>query len=246
MVEMNFKGKTALITGGSRGIGKAICQHLLSNGCEKIYITTQSRDVEWTQHNNRIEIIKLQLHSEKSIAQFTDGLAHIPKIDIFINNAGTFLSKPVYELDQTHIHKLIQINLTGAIEITGRVALKMKTQGSPGWILNISSIAGFVSKPGSSIYSASKSGLIGFTRGSALDLAPYSIVVNALCPGPTETDMLNQNLDEHMKLSLASQIPMGRLGSPEDSANLALFLCSPLNTYITGQTFIVDGGNTIS
>jgi NAD(P)-dependent dehydrogenase (short-subunit alcohol dehydrogenase family) len=119
----------------------------------------------------------------------------------------------------------------------------MKSKKS-GKIVNISSIAGLVSKPGSGAYSTSKSGLIGLTRASALDLAPYNILVNALCPGPTKTDMLEEILSKEQRKSIKECIPLKRFATVEEIANFAVLLCSDLNTYITGQTIVVDGGST--
>lgn len=114
-----------------------------------------------------------------------------------------------------------------------------------GNILNMSSIAGFIARPGSTAYSASKSALNAFTRSLALELAKDNIKVNALCPGTTETDMVKEQMDEDRRKHFLSLIPMQRFALPEEIAQWALFLCSDLNTYMTGQTVIVDGGATI-
>jgi 3-oxoacyl-[acyl-carrier protein] reductase len=147
----------------------------------------------------------------------------------------------IYDINNEDWDKVFKVNLYGSMQMMRATTNKMKISAK-GKILNISSIAGIISKLGQSAYSASKAALIGLTRSSALDMAPYNILINALCPGPTSTDMVENLLTEDQKKAFIADIPLGRFAHPQEIANFAIFLCSDLNTYITGQTIIVDGG----
>lgn len=242
MMEIDFRGKVAIVTGGSRGIGKAIAESLLRLNC-RVIITSTGDVPSWVFGYQNCECKTLNLLQEESISEFAAWIGSLTRIDALVNNAGTHIPQPVGEIDNTDWDNVLRINLYGPMRMVKAVASKMKTAGA-GRIVNVSSMSGLVSKPGSCAYSASKSGLIGFTRASALDLAPYSILVNALCPGTTQTDMVETVLSESEKQEFVKSIPLGRFATVEEIANFAVFLCSDLNTYITGQTIVVDGGVT--
>jgi len=185
------------------------------------------------------------LSDKTSTEKFISRLRKIPKIDILINNAGINVIEPIDELNQADWEKILKVNLTGPMLLTKEVAVIMKKNKTAGRILNISSMFGIISKAKRNSYSASKAGLIGLTRSSALDLAPYNILVNALCPGFTMTDLTASILSPAEIKRLSSEIPLGRFADEEEIAKIAVFLCSDFNTYITGQAIVADGGFTI-
>ena len=232
------KGKVALVTGGTRGIGKAIVQLLTQQGCRVIYTGTKRN----SPSHPATQYWPLDLADDASIAEFLKRLKKVPQIDILVNNAGINIIEPIDALDADHWEKIIKVNLTGSMLLMKEAARIMKKNKRGGRILNISSIFGLVSKAKRNAYSASKAGLIGLTRASALDLAADRIMVNALCPGFVLTDMTKHILSPKEIRVLSAEIPLGRFGREMEIAKTALFLCSDWNTYITGQTVVVDGG----
>jgi len=238
---MDFKGKIAIVTGGTRGIGKSICNLLASLGCKVIATGT---DVDGFQSAGNIEFRKLNFLKPKTVKEFLHKVKNLERVDILINNAGINIVEPIDELKEENWGKVLQVNLTGPMLLSKEVVLKMKKK-KKGNIINISSIWGVISKEKRDAYTASKTGLIGLTRAMALDLSPYNILVNVLCPGFTMTELTKSTLSKIEIDSLASQIPLGRFADVEEMARVVVFLCSDLNTYITGQTIIVDGGFTI-
>ncbi|MFA4905573.1 MAG: SDR family oxidoreductase [Candidatus Margulisiibacteriota bacterium] len=243
MSALNLKGKIALVSGGSRGIGRAITDELLGQGA-KVFVTGNEPEPSWYKGVKGIDYRPVDLLDDRSIKQLLAELEGLERIDILVNSAGIHIPKSLFELNDNDWAKVLGVNLLGAMKLMRFVGIKMK-QAKNGRILNISSIAGIVSKSTSSAYSASKSGLIGLTRASALELAPYNVLVNALCPGTTMTDMTKESLSKEQIESIELGVPLGRLARPEEIARFALFLCSDMNTYITGQTIVVDGGTII-
>lgn len=239
---INFSGKTALVTGGTRGIGRSIVMLLLDLGCKVIYTGTKETDIDPISGT---DYWKLDLSDAASIKQFRKRMQGLGRLDVLVNNAGINIIESIDELDQGHWEKILQVNLTGAMLVMKESARIMKRNNTGGKILNISSVFGIVSKAKRNSYSASKSGLIGLTRASALDLASYNILVNALCPGFTRTELTESILSENEKKILVSEIPLGRFADASEIANIAVFLCSDLNTYMVGQIVIVDGGFTV-
>jgi len=241
-MNIDFSGKTAIVTGGTRGIGKSIVSLLLESGCNVIYTGTKKHGKS-TSEKGRYE--QLDLSSKDSIEQFIeDVIQKTPHIDILINNAGINVIEPIDTVHNDAWDQVLAVNLTGPMYLMREVSKVMKRNNEEGRILNISSIFGVVSKEKRNAYSASKTGLIGLTRASALDLAPYKILVNALCPGFTMTELTTSILSEEERKTISSQIPLGRFADASEIAKVAVFLCSNQNTYITGQTIVVDGGVT--
>jgi len=238
---LNFSNKTALVTGGTRGIGKSIVDLLTHFGCSVIYT---GRSKEPKVSNSKNQYLQVDFANKDSLEHFLGKIASIPKIDILVNNAGINIIEPIDEIKNESWEKVLSVNLTGAMILMREVSKKMKLAGA-GRILNISSIFGVTSREKRNAYSASKAGLIGLTRASALDLAPYNILVNALCPGFTLTDLTAATLSQEERDKLSREIPLGRFAKPQEIAQVALFLCSQCNTYITGQDIIVDGGYSI-
>lgn len=234
---INFSGKTAIVTGGTRGIGKCVAKLLAREGCRVFYTGTSRRASD-------PYYIQLDLTDKNSIRRFLNKIKSIGQVDILINNAGINIIEPINKLSNKNWEKIMAVNLTGSMMITRDISRIMIKKNKGGRIVNVSSILGVVSKEKRSSYSASKAGLIGLTRASALDLAPYSIMVNAVCPGFISTDLTESVLTPSQMRSIARDIPLGRFGSVSEIAYLIVFLCSDLNTYMTGQTVIVDGGFT--
>ena len=242
-MNMDFSNKVSIVTGGERGIGKAIAESFLSLN-SVVYITgLDELQPEWSIKYDNCFYIKLDFLNQDSIDFFISEISALEKIDVLVNNAGIQIRQSIEKVEVSDWNKVIDVNLSGPMKVIKAVAPKMMGFRN-GKILNISSVAGLISKPGQSSYSASKSALIGLTRASALDLAPYNVLVNALCPGTTQTKMVEEVLSKEQKEAILMNVPMKRFATVQEVANFALFICSDMNSYMTGQTIVVDGGFT--
>jgi 3-oxoacyl-[acyl-carrier protein] reductase len=220
-----MKGRRALVTGASRGIGKAIAARLQRGGAK---VLTPPRQ-------------ELELLSNASIDSY---LAALPEpVDILVNDAGINRLGSAVEASDGDIQDTLQINLVAPLRLVRGLAPGMMERRY-GRIVNISSIWSVVSKPRRITYAASKSGLNGLTRTLAVELAPYNILVNAVAPGFVLTEMTRQNNTEADLEAICRTIPAERLARPEEIAEVVAFLCSEANSYLTGQTLLVDGGFT--
>ena len=242
-LEIDLLGRTAIVTGGTRGIGKAICDLLRDSGCHIIATGTRI-EKKAAPDKSGIEYLPLDFRDLKSIESFIKTVQELKQIDILVNNAGINVIQSIDRIEVRDWDEVLKVNLTGPMRLMKAISPIMKKQKS-GKILNISSIWGIISKKGRGSYSASKTGLIGLTRTAALDLAPYNVLVNILCPGFTMTELTRSTMSEGEIASISEQIPLERLAKPEEIARIAVFLCSDLNTYITGQSIIADGGFAI-
>ncbi len=243
---MDFKGKIALITGSTRGIGKAIAIAFAKNGADVIITGRNRSAAEVLAKNIENEFgvkafgINLDISGDfeesfKEITQWTNG-----KIDILVNNAGITKDTLFIRMKQEDWDSVINTNLTGTFKITQAVA-KLMIKQRYGRIINISSIIGFIGNVGQVNYATTKAGLIGFTKSLAKELASRNITVNAVAPGFIETDMTAE-LPADIVENYLKQIPLGRFGKPEDVANVVLFLASDMASYITGETIHINGG----
>lgn len=215
--------RTVLITGASKGIGKAIVKEL-SNDYD---LLTPTRS-------------ELDLSDDASINQFIKN-NRAKKIDVIINNAGINIPQWIEELADENLQKTIQVNLVAPIKLTKGFIGGMKKRRW-GRVLNISSAFGIVSRGKQIPYSSTKHGLNGFTKALALEMAPYNVLVNSICPGFVGTDLvLKRNTKEKIEL-LEKDIPIGRLGTSQEIARVAKFIISDNNTYMTGSIIVVDGG----
>jgi 3-oxoacyl-[acyl-carrier protein] reductase len=239
--KIDFSNKVSLVTGGTRGIGRAIVKLLAYSGSKVIYTGTKDSDIDPVEG---AEYWKCDFLDDKSVESFIKRLRKLDSLDIAVNNAGINIIEPIDNISESGWDSVIKVNLTGAMLIIKEVSFLMKKKGK-GKILNISSIFGIVSRVKRNAYSASKAGLIGLTRSAALDLAEYGILVNALCPGFTLTDLTMSILSENEIKELSKEVPIGRFADEEEIAKAAVFLCSDLNTYMTGQALVVDGGFVI-
>lgn len=237
----NFKEKKVLVTGGTRGIGYQIAKEFARYDAHVVITGTGE---EFKNDN----ILKYErLIADNNDQWYKDIECIVEKyngFDICINNAGINKISNIDSIKLRDLQEIMLVNLTMPIYLTSVVS-KYMIRNKSGYIINIASIFGVVSRSGRNPYTASKSGLIGATKTIALDLAKYNILVNSVSPGFINTELTSKILGESGINEVANKIPLGRLGKVEDIAPLVLFLCSHMNTYITGQNFIVDGGFSI-
>ncbi len=224
-IKINFSKKKIIITGGSRGIGKKIAQDFIKLGAQVTSISTKNYD----------------LSKGKDLKRLIKYIQSLNKIDILVNNAGINFSELNRNFSEEKFNDLININLKAAFILTKEVSKKM-IKNKFGRIINIASIASERVREGRSVYSTSKFGLIGFTKTVSVELARYNILVNAVSPGFIDTEMTRTMLTKAEIKKLSSQVPMNKLGSSSDISNAVIFLCSELNTFITGHNLVVDGG----
>ena len=245
-MNLNFKNKTVIITGGTRGIGKSLVRIFNDVGANLIITGTKDLNdinLNLLKNNKSIQYHQLDFSSGESVKGFVHSLNKLNRIDVLINNAGVNKIDTISEISVDDWDWMNTINLKGPFLLTQIVSKIMKKQKS-GKIINIASIFSVVSKAKRAVYSSTKWGLVGLTKTVALELAPFNIQVNAVSPGFVDTDLTRKILGlENMK-QLEETIPQGRLANPDEIANVVLFLCSSQNTYITGQNIVVDGGFT--
>ena len=240
--------KVALITGGARGIGKKIAEKFARNGYNiVINYVSEKTDVNKLEsdlsQNGKVEVlcIKCDVTDFNSCQEMVkEAVDKFGKIDVLINNAGIAKDNLLMRMKEEDFDKVINVNLKGTFNMTKNVISYMMKKRS-GRIVNISSVVGVSGNSGQANYAASKAGIIGFTKSVAKELASRNILANAVAPGFIETDMTDV-LSESVKESIYSQIPLKKMGKPEEVANAVYFLGSDENTYITGQVLNVDGG----
>ncbi|WP_201713763.1 3-oxoacyl-[acyl-carrier-protein] reductase [Rossellomorea arthrocnemi] len=244
---MNLEGKVALVTGASRGIGREIALELARQGCNVAvnFAGSEAKANEVVDEIKRIgrEAIAVQCNvsdAEAVQAMVKETIGQFGSIDILVNNAGITKDNLLMRMKETEWDDVININLKGVFLCTKAVTRQMMKQRS-GRIINISSIVGVSGNPGQANYVAAKSGVIGLTKTTAKELAPRGITVNAIAPGFISTDMTDQ-LPEDVRNEMLKQIPLSRLGDPEDIAKVVTFVASDSASYMTGQTLHIDGG----
>ena len=244
---MRLEGKYALVTGGNRGIGKALALRLADEGAS--VAVCASRSIE--SANTVAEEIRtrgrkaIAVAGDVSVADQVDALVKqvldaFGTVDILVNNPGITRDNLLMRMKENDWDAVLNVNLKGAFLCTKALTRTMMKARS-GRIINLSSVVGLMGNAGQANYSASKAGLLGFTKSAAKELAPRGITVNAVCPGFIPTDMTDA-MPEQAKETLLEMIPMGRLGSVEDIAGAVAFLASDDAAYITGQEIVVDGG----
>jgi len=244
---MILKEKTTLITGATRGIGKAIADEFLKAGASVILTGTNKLEIERKKTKNKnpkITWVTADFSTREGVDEFISELENIRLIDICINNAGINIIKPFEEYSVDEYQRLLAINLTAPFLLLQHILPHMKKREF-GRIVNIASIWSEISKSGRSLYTTSKTGLVGVTRSLAVEYASSNILVNAVSPGFTRTELTEKSLSKDEMKTLSAQIPIQRFADPSEIAKVVLFLCSDLNTYITGQNIIIDGGFTL-
>jgi 3-oxoacyl-[acyl-carrier protein] reductase len=244
---MRFENQTAVVTGAGRGIGHAIAARLASEGARVACVSRSEENAKRTAN----ELNKARADSAKPYAVDVADHAAVQKvgvqiledfgkIDILVNNAGVTRDGLAMRISIEDWDTVINTNLRGAFNFTQSILRAMIKQRS-GRIINITSVIGLIGNAGQTNYSASKAGLIGFTKSLARELASRNITVNAIAPGFITTDM-TAGLSEEIKKTIQSQIPLRKTGAPEDVASATAFLASVEASYITGQVLCVDGG----
>ncbi len=242
-----LKGKTAIITGASRGIGREIAEVFAKNGADIAFTYLSSvekgeaLEKELEQYGTKIKGFRSDASDFASADQLAkDVVAEFGRIDILVNNAGVTRDNLLMRMSEEQWDEVIRINLKSVFNLTKACQRTMLKQRS-GSIINMSSVVGVKGNAGQANYSASKAGIIGFTKSIALELGSRNIRSNAIAPGFIETEMTDA-LDEKMVKEWRNAIPLKRGGTAEDVANLTVFLASDMSTYITGQVINVDGG----
>jgi len=240
----DLSGKTALVTGANTGLGQAMALALAEAGAD-IALIGRTAPVETL---NQIEKIGVKAHSILTDLSHADRVADViaeavsalGRVDILVNNAGILKDGLIGMIPEDSIRETLETNVNGSLYMIQSCA-RLIARNDGGSIINLSSIIGRFGNRGQLAYSASKAGVIGATLSAAKELAPTSIRVNAIAPGYIDTDMI-KDIDPEIDKERRDSIAMGRIGTPQDVANLALFLASDLSSYVTGQVIGVDGG----
>lgn len=246
----DLKGKVAIVTGGSRGIGRAIVLMLAKNGCHVAFNYQKNDGAALTVVNEAKKLGVKCVAAKVDIKDFVKVKTWVEEVkekmgrlDILVNNAGRIIDKALMLMDDQDWQDVIDTNLNGVFNATRACIVTFLKQKS-GNIVNISSVSGIFGLPRQVNYSAAKGGVNAFTKALAKEVAVYNVKVNAVAPGFVDTDILS-NLTEEQKSRILEAIPQGRLGVPEDIANCVKFLLSEGAQYITGQIIQVDGGLAI-
>lgn len=245
-----LKDKKVLITGGTRGIGRAIAETFAKNGAHVIILGTSEQKAQETLFKlKEVAVHPEQLFEYKLVNvgrhhEVLTALDHIEKawgaLDVVVNNAGITRDNLLMRMSEKDWNEVLDVNLKSIFSVCHHV-IKSMLKARKGKIINISSVIGLTGNPGQVNYSASKFGVVGFTRSLAIEVAKRGVCVNCIAPGFIETDM-TASLTETQKEELMRKIPMQKLGSANDIAQAALFLASSMSDYVTGQVITVDGG----
>ena len=242
-----LQGKTAVITGGTRGIGMAIAKHFTNAGADVALIATKRTEsaeaavAELAATGRNVKLYTCDVRDNACVERTAEEiLADFGRADILVNNAGITRDGLLAGLRVEDVNDVIDVNLKGTIWVTRAFIRSMAKQRS-GVILNVSSVVGLMGNSGQTNYAASKAGIIGFTKSVAKEYGRRNIRCNAIAPGYIATEM-TAALSTEMTEKIAGSLPLGRLGKPEDVAKLALFLASDMADYITGEVIAVDGG----
>jgi NAD(P)-dependent dehydrogenase (short-subunit alcohol dehydrogenase family) len=246
----DLSGKTALITGGSKGLGKAMARGLAEAGADIVISSRSENELrsalgEILQGTNRRGAYLVADMNKRPDVRKLAGFAleQMGKVDILINNAGTNVPQAIDVITDAEWDRVMEINLNSVMGLTRALVPQMK-QRRWGRVIHISSTMGLVSNAGRNVYSATKSALIGFARASALDLGSFGITVNCIAPGPFLTDLPMSLLSKGEQEQFAKMTALGRWADPKELVGAALLLASDAGSYITGTTIVVDGGWT--
>ncbi len=245
-----FKGKTAIISGASRGIGRAIALNFAKQGANISFSYLKSKTeaeklkVEINSLGLKAKAYQLDIRDFDSVNKWvSDTKDFFGGLDIVVNNAGIIIDKALALMEQSDWQQVLDTNLGGLFNLTRSAIVTLIKQKS-GNIINITSVTGIVGMARQTNYAATKAGIIGFTRSLAREVAAYNIRVNAIAPGFIETDML-ASLNDKYKGEAKKGIALGRFGKPEEIAGIVAFLASEKSGYITGQVIVADGGLTM-
>lgn len=236
-----MKGKRVLVTGASRGIGQGIARLFHERGAFVVGTATSPPEV----HDGCVsEWMKADFSEDLSLKEFCSQLSMSEGFDVCVNNAGINVIKPLDKVGDADYQRVHKIDLEAPYKIIQAVSKGMQSRGG-GKIVNVASIWSCITKPQRSLYTSAKSGLVGMTRALAVELAPLNVLINAVSPGFTLTDLTRQSLSEAQAQELSAMVPLGRFAQVGEIARVVHFLCSEENTYLTGQNLVVDGGFSI-
>jgi len=247
---MRFTDEVAIVTGSSRGVGKATALALAREGAKVVIVATDPtkgedvvRGIE--KLGGEAIFVRADVSKRTDVGRMVQAtLDRFDRIDILVNSAGIHDGAPFIEESEEMWQRLFRVNVMGTVLPSQAVVPEMMRK-KKGKIVHISSKAAVVGEPYHAAYSASKGAILALTRAMAIELAPYKITVNAVCPGPTYTDMLLEATDAAQREDLTASAPLGRLGQPEDIAGAVLYLASGESDWCTGQAISVDGGMSI-
>ena len=247
-MDMGLDGKLALVTGGSRGIGRDIALALAANGCGVAVVATTEEGAAATASDVQAlgvpgKAFGCDVSSSDAVKELSRQVtSELGPIDILINNAGVTRDGLLMRMSDDDWNNVLDINLKGAFNCCKAFAKPLMKRA--GRIINMTSIVGITGNAGQANYPASKGGLIAFTKSLAKELSTRQVCVNAIAPGFIETDM-TKDFDEEQRAAFLGGIPLGRLGSTQDIANAVIFLAGSSGSYVTGQTLVIDGGLSI-
>ena len=244
----NLAGKTALVTGGSKGLGKAMARGLAEVGADIVISSRHEEELrpaldeilKGTGRKGRYVVADMSKRAD------VDRLARIAleltgRIDILVNNAGTNVPQPIDQIRDEDWNQIMDINLNSIMWLSRALVPQMKERRW-GRIVHISSVMAFISKEGRNVYSATKSALVGIARSMALDLGPFGVTVNCIAPGPFLTDLPGRLLSAEEKEAFAQTTALNRWGEPKELVGPLLLLATDAGSYVTGETIVVDGG----
>ena len=245
----DLKGRVALVTGGNKGLGKAMARGFAEAGAD-VMITSRHEDelraavdVISKGHSRRVEMLVCDMTDLKQVDDLAkQAISRLGKVDILVNNAGTNIPQPIDQVTDAAWETTMMLNLTSVMRLTRALVPPMKERRW-GRIIHISSVLGLGGKEGRNSYCATKAALTGLARASALDLGPFNVTVNCIAPGPFLTDLPGKLLSDEQKKHFAARTAFGRWGKPEEIVGPALLLASDAGSYVTGSTLLVDGGN---
>jgi NAD(P)-dependent dehydrogenase (short-subunit alcohol dehydrogenase family) len=244
----DLSGRVALVTGGSKGLGKAMARAFAEAGADIIISSRHENELEAALEEilagtgrPGITVVADMACRDDVLRLASAAIERFGRVDILVNNAGSNIPQPLDEIQDCDWDRILELNLTSCMALTRALVPQMKERRW-GRVIHISSVLGLGSKPGRSAYSATKAGLIGLARAGALDLGPFGITVNCIAPGPFLTDLPLRLLSEEEKRVFAARTALGRWGEPPEIAGPALLLASDAGSYITGEVLVVDGG----